>query len=77
MSAIAAHPKYKIGDVVVYEDHHKRLQTGKVISIQADWISWDEDREPETEPSITYTLRHPTYRNNRYYTGDRCIHGLA
>lgn len=77
MAAIAAIPKYAIGDEVVYEDHHRRLQNGKIISIEANWSNWSGKRGAEAEPHVTYTLHHPTYRNNRYYAGDRCIHGLT
>lgn len=72
MSAVAASPKYKIGDTVIYDDHQKRLQTGAVQSIQATWAPWGKG-----DPLIIYSLYHPTYRRNNHYAGEDDIRGFA
>lgn len=72
MSAVAASPKYKIGDTVIYEDHQGRIQTGAVQSIQATWTPWGEGT-----PLIIYSLYHPTYRRNNHYAAEENILGLA
>lgn len=59
---VAAKPAYGLGDVVAYKDHQGRLQSGEVLAVEASW-RWG------TEPLVIYTLKHPTYRNNRYYAG--------
>lgn len=63
-------PKYSVGDVVTYSDHHARQQHGKVLAIEATWSSWS----PE-QPLISYTLHHPTYRNNRCYRAEENVRG--
>ena len=72
MSAVAASPKYKIGDTVIYDDHQGRLQTGAVQSIQATWAPWGNG-----DPLIVYGVYHPTYRRNHHYAGEDAIHGLT
>lgn len=72
MSAVAASPKYKIGDTVIYVDHQKRLQTGAIQSIQATWTPWGNG-----DPLIIYSLYHPTYRRNNHYASEGDIHDFA
>ncbi len=68
-----AEPQFSIMDRVTYRDHHKRLITGRVISIEARWSPWG--RDPNVEPFITYTIEHPSYRNRRMYVGQSEILG--
>ena len=72
MSAIAAAPKYKIGDNVVYRDHHNRTQTGMVKSIRADWLPWGN-----SVPLIVYSLEHPTYARQNHYGSEADIVSLS
>lgn len=62
MGAQSFTPEYAVGDTVVYRDHHDRIQTGEVYYIEAKWF---RDREPYA----IYTIKHPTYRNSRMYSG--------
>lgn len=64
MGAVAAKPTVRVGDTVSYHDRQGRHQVGEVKFIEAKWWFYSE------EPSITYQVTHPTYRNNRHYTGD-------
>lgn len=67
----AARPLYAIDQAVVYLDHHKRVQTGRVRRIEASWDSWSP------EPLIVYTVSHPTYRNNRMHIAEDGIRYAA
>lgn len=59
-----ADPKFDVGDVVNYVDRQDRPQVGRIRRIEASW-SWKPDREP----LITYTIEHPTYRNQHIHIG--------
>lgn len=65
-----AAPKYRRGEIVRYKDHHGRNQRGEVVWIEANW-GWNI---PGSPPSITYTVHHPTYRNNRMYIGEENLY---
>ena len=71
----SAEPKYSIMDRVTYRDHHKRVITGRVISIEANWSPWG--RDPNVEPFITYTVEHPSYRNRHMYVDEAGIIDLG
>lgn len=73
---IPADPQFNVGETVRYEDRHGRLQTGEVLRIEASWEGYG--RNPEGRPPLViYTLRHPTYANNRMHAGVEDIHGAA
>jgi len=65
-----AAPKYRVGEHVLYVDHHGREQRGEVRWIEAKWHGWGHG---PVEPLIIYSLRHPTYRNNNFYGGEKDI----
>lgn len=69
VGAIGALPEHKIGDGVRYKDNQGREQFGVVLSIKAQWSAWPR-KAGMTEPLITYCVSHPTYRNNKHYTGE-------
>lgn len=71
-TALAAAPKFSVGQNVRYTDRHGRLQTGEVRRIEASWNDWGDGT-----PLIIYSLRHPTYHNNNFYTTDERIFGAA
>lgn len=73
MTKIAA-PKFSIMDRVTYRDHHKRLVTGRVKSIEANWTGWG--RDPNVDPLVIYTIEHPSYRNQRMYVSEAEVIGL-
>lgn len=66
-----AAPKYSVGQAVRYHDRQDRLQTGEITRIEASWSSWSR------EPLVIYSLYHPTYRSNNFYTTDERIYGAA
>lgn len=61
---IAYHP----GDKVLYRDRHDRVQTGEVEMVEAR-LAFTYG----IKPCITYTLTHPSYRDNRMYAGGEVI----
>ena len=69
-----AEPKFSIMDRVTYRDHHKRLITGRVISIEANWSPWG--RDPNVDPFVTYTIEHPSCRNRQMYVSEAEVIGL-
>ena len=68
-AAIAAIPRYSVGETVRYFDREQRGQVGRVFGVTAHWSAGNRD------PYISYTLEHPTYRNRRIYTGVERIAG--
>jgi mannose-6-phosphate isomerase-like protein (cupin superfamily) len=71
---IAAVPAYSRGDKVVYRDRQERVQQGEIKSVEATWHGF---AKAGREPLIVYTVSHPTYRNNRFYTTGDSIIGLS
>lgn len=65
-----AAPKYSVGQTVVYDDYHHRLQKGEIRRIEAHWTD-------AGEPLIIYSVYHPTYRNNHHYAAADRVRGLA
>lgn len=67
MMVDVASPKYHLNQTVDYTDNHGRVQTGEILRIEAHW------GYSKAAPSITYTIRHPTYRNRHCYCSERKI----
>lgn len=65
-------PKFSIGQVVAYLDHHGRAQEGAVLSAEAHW-----DRIYGEKPTVGYTVRHPTYKNRWIHLGERDLSASA
>lgn len=62
---------YVPGDKVVYIDRHKRLQSGKVRSVDVRFPSVGR------EPYAIYSVSHPSYRNGVMYCGEDDIKSKA
>ena len=60
-------PRYSIGEMVSYTDRNGREQMGRVKRIEAKWY--------ERHTSLTYTVEHPSYHNNRAIIGAADING--
>lgn len=58
-------PRYAVGQVVIYLDHHDRQQEGAVERVEATW-----SHAAKRTPRLIYTVRHPTYRNGRMYVSE-------
>lgn len=69
-ATVAAAPAYPVGATVMYTDHHDRVQTGRVRSIEASWAGYSK---PDQPPLIIYRLEHPTYRNGQHYAAEQNI----
>lgn len=67
--ALSASPQHCIGERVRYKDHQGREQVGTIMEIEAKWHSYKRAGS-DTEPHVTYCVSHPTYRNNKHYTGE-------
>jgi hypothetical protein len=65
--AHVASPKFWLDQVVEYADHHGRIQSGTVTSIEAHW-AWGKP-----DPLLIYTITHPSYRNRRCYRSEKEI----
>ncbi len=64
-----ARPGVSVGQTLNYRDRHGRLQSGKVLRIEASWTQhWPE------HASICLTVEHPTYSNGQAHIapGDIC-----
>ena len=66
-----AAPKFSIGEIVRYRDHHKRFQEGEVLAIEATWNRWP--RAKEVSMLIQYTVSHPSYHNRQMYISEASI----
>lgn len=63
MKSHPAKPLHSVGDVVSYFDRQTRRQSGEILYIEATWAYKGRP------PMITYTVRHPTYRNRLAHIG--------
>lgn len=66
MSEVSLQPKYARGQTVEYVDHHGRVQTGIVTSIEGHWTSYGS-------AYVVYDVTHPSYRGWHMYVSDNDI----
>lgn len=70
MGAVPAKPLYAVGETVRYVDRQGRIYDGVVRRIEANWHFSEI-------PLVVYSVWHPTYRNNVFYTTVENIYGRA